>query len=1125
MQNSQIKTNYVFNLIYQLFLLITPLITAPYVSRVLTSEGVGQYSFTLSIVTYFTIFATFGFTYYGQRSIAQNQKSKEERSVVFWEIFTLKLITSLISSVLFFVLIKTNVLESYNTLLIIQIINILSIALDATFLLQGLEQFKKIVFPNLIIKSLSIVSIFVFVKDIGDLNLYIVIHSLSILATSIVTLLFSKKFIKFVKFKKINVKRHFVPALKLFIPTIAISIYAILDKTLIGLISNDSNVGFYEQSEKIVKMVLTIVTSLSAVMIPNNAKLFAEKKHDEVNTNIEKAFSFSLFIGMPLMFGLIAVSPNFVPWFFGPGYESCVGLIQILSILIFAIGLNNVLGVQYLVPTNKEKIFTISVIIGAVTNFILNIITIKYFGAFGAAISTIIAETVILIYQMIYLRKTFKFFKLFDKCKIIFVSSIIMFVVVYILSKTLVASIINTLLLVLMGGFVYVFLLLLFREKMLINFIKTLKNNKIINKFLSFIKKAFRKIFGKTNIYCKLAEIKRQKKNKCIEGSLFKNILKFKIIDFRNYRNYHKVKYEKIEGDNFYYFIDKKFAIKKKKGEILLENIAIDYSIVLENSIQDLLVKYPQNRFVQLLKQEVFRIKPVLNKNQEGLFDDFYNKKCSSFAGALQRILFVNQVCWQTGHRLIGLGRLDKLLDPYYNNDIKTKNFSIDNAKELLKEFFVLLNKDYSFKSNTLLGDVGQIIILGGLEPNGDYFESDLTSIILKVLTSLNLPDPKALLRVSKKTSKKLLSLAIDCISKGTGSPLLSNDDVVIKSMVDFGYDLEDACDYATSACWEVLPQKNAAETNNFSNLNYIKVLNETLKNKNFCDINALLKDFEKNIVKELEFIIGRYKSTYYAQDPVMSFLKNNNKNINTLDTKYNCLGILSVGISNSVNAILNINKYVFEEKKYSIAQMFDKLTDDTFINSLKFQNVKFGNDDEEVIDLTKRIMKMATDYLKNYNLKNSLKVKIGYSSPSYMDHGKISKASLDGRKDFEPLNVHISASSPLAYTELINFACQLDYSQPCINGNVIDFSISPQIINEQREKVQILIKTAIEMGFYQMQINVISCDQLIEAKANPEKFPNLIVRVWGFSAYFNDLSDDYKNLLIERARNYESAN
>lgn len=1120
MKKSNVKANYILNLIYQIFTLIIPLITAPYVSRVLTSDGIGQVSFSLSIVSYFTIFAMFGFSYYGQKAIAQHQDSKQERSKIFWEVFILKSITSLISLIVYILLIKSNILVSYNRILLIQTLNIISIALDATFLLQGEEDFKKIVIPNIIIRLLGIVSIFAFVKNSKDLNFYVIIQSVTLILSSLITLLLSPRFLCRVKLNELNIKKHFIPAFKLFIPTIAISIYALLDKTLIGLITkNNSEVGFYEQAEKISKMVLTIVTSLGAVMIPKNAKLFAENNYKEVNKNIETAFSFSMLIAMPLMLGLIAIASNFVPWFFGAGYDKSIILIQILSVLIFSIGLNNVLGIQYLIPTNKDNIFTISVIIGAITNLILNIITIRYWGAVGAAISTIVAETVILIYQMIYLRKTFNFIKMFkDSIKCI-ISAILMFGVIYPLSLLLHSSIINTCILVAIGGLIYLIMLLILREKTLLNIIKIISKNKVVVK----MKKIIKRIIKKSNIFYKLLEIRRQKVNGCLKGNIITNILKFKVLDFSNYSNYNKVKYKKVDSKYFYYYIDTQFAIKKT-GK-LLDNLALDYSLFLDNSVQDLLIKYPNNKFIKLLSNQINRVTSFLKDKQLKIFNDFNNNKCTSFESAVQRILFINQICWQTGHRLIGLGRLDKFLHTYYINDLNNNIITKELAEDMLREFFLLLNKDYKFKSSSVLGDTGQIIILGGLNEDGSYLQSPLTEMILTTLTSLNLPDPKTLLRVSSKMPKELLSTAIECISKGTGSPLLSNDDVIIKNMLEFGYETQDAYDYCTSACWEIVPLSNAVEINNYSNLNFVKILNETLNNREFDNFDNLLEEFGKNILSKIDDIINIYNTSQYHQDPFMAFFKNKNKNENILRAKYENLGILTVGISNTVNALINIKEYVFIKHEYTIKQMFEKMNDEKFINDLKTKNLKFGNDDQEVIDLTNKIMKYASDYLLKYNKKNVIKVKIGYSSPLYLAAGKTTSKSLDGRKDNEPFNVHISASTPLAYTELISFASRLDYSQPCINGNVIDFSTTPQLINEQREKFVLLIETAIEMGFYQMQINVVNYEQLVQAKNNPELFPNLIVRVWGFSAYFNDLSTEYKDLLIERAKMYESVN
>lgn len=636
------------------------------------------------------------------------------------------------------------------------------------------------------------------------------------------------------------------------------------------------------------------------------------------------------------------------------------------------------------------------------------------------------------------------------------------------------------------------------------------------------MKNIIKKFIKSINLYDKLVEILRQKRNGSLNDSIIKSIFKFKILDFRNYSNYNKIQYKEVDNKYFYYYIDTKFTITKT-GK-LLDNLAIDYTLFLDNSISVLAQKY-NNKFVQLVASECKRIINVLNNKQCKQFDDFYKNECTSFESALQRILFINQICWQTGHKLVGLGRLDKFLHKYYVNDLNNNIITRNEAEDMLKEFFLLLNKDYKFKSTKLLGDTGQIIILGGLNEDDTYFSSPLTEIILTTLTNLNLPDPKTLLRVSNKMPKELLKVAIDCIAKGTGAPLISNDDVIIKQMLEFGYSKNDAYDYCTSACWEIVPLSNAVELNNYNCLNYVKILNNVLERKECNSWDELLIDVEKETQRNIQEIIDCYNSQIFEQDPLMAFFKNENKNKNVLDTKYENFGILTVGISNTVNALINIDDYVFSTNKYSIKEMFKNMQSQEFLHELKSKNLKFGNDDEKVISLTNTLMRFATDYIVKHNDKSKIKIKIGYSSPTYLIAGKETLKSLDGRVDFEPFNVHISSSTPIAYTELINFASKLDYSQPCINGNVLDFSVTPQLINEQREKFELLINAAIELGVFQMQVNVVSWKQLEEAKKNPQNFPNLIVRVWGFSAYFKDLSPEYQDLLIERAKKYELAN
>lgn len=491
--------NYIFNMIYQVFLLIVPLVLTPYISRVLGSEGIGQYSFSYSIISYFVLFGAFGFTYYAQREIARFQNDKYNQSKVFWEMLLCRNFTVIIAIGLNLLFALTNLYGDYKILMLIMSINVFSVFFDISFFFQGNEEFGTIVFLTMIIKLIGIVSIFLFVKSSDDVWLYALINSAIILFSSLILWVKLPKYLVKVKIKEFNISRHILPSIRLFIPTIAVSVYTILDRTLIGLLVegettkvledgtekiiklSDIQNGYYEQSEKMVKLLLTVLTSLGAVMIPKNSFYFKIHDYEMVKNNINKAINFVLFFGFPIMFGIMAIANNFSPWFFGDGYDEVPLIIMVFSPLIMAIGLNNVLGIQYLLPAGKDNIYTISVIIGSIVNLILNLILIKAYGALGAAIASVIAETCILIFQIIYLRKEFNFKKyILPFIKYLIIGGI-MFTVVYLLSlKVFAPSILNTIILVAIGAGIYGIILLIIRDKNLFFF---------INKVMGIIKR------------------------------------------------------------------------------------------------------------------------------------------------------------------------------------------------------------------------------------------------------------------------------------------------------------------------------------------------------------------------------------------------------------------------------------------------------------------------------------------------------------------------------------------------------------------------------------------------------------------------------------------------------------
>lgn len=467
MSNSKSVTkNYIYNLIYQILLIIIPIITTPYVSRVLGADGVGKFSFSNSIASYFVIFASLGFGYYAQREIAKYQDNKKKQSEIFWEIIIVRFVSVSTALIVYFAAIVLGVFkEEYTLLMIILSINILAVAFDISFLFAGNEDFSKTVLTNTVVRILNVIAIFVFVKDRNDLWKYVLITVLTVLTANASLSVYAKNFLCKIEIKSLRPIRHIKPAVILFLPTIAVSVYAYLDKTMIGVITgSDFENGFYEQAEKIVKMVMTVVTSLGTVMIPRNANAFERKDMEAIRRNIYRSVRFVLFLGIPMMIGLIAVSDNMVPWFLGDGYYKSANIMKILSVLVLAIGLNNVFGLQYLIPAGEDKKFTLSVTCGAVTNFLLNLVLIRLFKSYGAAIATIVAEIAVAVIMFCFIRKNISLREILKSSIKYLISGIIMFVPCFMLGRILAPSIINTFIIVFTGVVVYLICLILLKD-------------------------------------------------------------------------------------------------------------------------------------------------------------------------------------------------------------------------------------------------------------------------------------------------------------------------------------------------------------------------------------------------------------------------------------------------------------------------------------------------------------------------------------------------------------------------------------------------------------------------------------------------------------------------------------
>ncbi len=477
-----IAKNYIYNLIYQLLTILLPLVTTPYLSRVLGAEPIGIYGYTISIVTYFILFGSLGVAMYGQREIAYLQNNKKDRTKTFLEIVIVRAISLTISMILFyFIFGRTGEYAVYYKILLIQM---LANVFDISWFFQGLEEFGKTIIRNTIVKLLSLISIFVLVKQPSDLWKYFIILVASELIGNISLWFYLPKYVEKIKLKTLQLKKHIKPAIALFIPQIAIQIYTVLDKTMIGMLTNNmSEVGYYEQAQKVIRALILVMGSLSTVMSSRIASEYAKGNKENLKDCLEKSFNFVWFLGIPMMFGTIAISSKFVPWYYGEGFEPVINMLIATSPIILAIGLNNVTGIQYLIQTGKENIFTKSVVVGAIVNIILNFIFIKTIGTIGAGISSAIAEFIILFVQLKYFKEQFsirKILKLSIKC---FICGLIMLIVVLILTNYLSVSILNTIIEVAIGGIIYIALLFIMKYQFLYD---------IVNQFIIGIKQKLR---------------------------------------------------------------------------------------------------------------------------------------------------------------------------------------------------------------------------------------------------------------------------------------------------------------------------------------------------------------------------------------------------------------------------------------------------------------------------------------------------------------------------------------------------------------------------------------------------------------------------------------------------------
>ena len=444
---------------------LLPVLTIPYVSRVLSADGIGINTVTYANTQYFILLGSLGISIYATKKIATIREKKDKLKKTFWEIFSIQFTGCILAYMVFALTLGQS--HKYGIFYMLQGFYILAAAVDISWYFLGIENFKNASLRSFFAKIISVILIFIFVKTRDDLWKYILINAGTMFVGQLIMWFYvGKDMLKVKEIGKLKIAMHIMPILALFVPQIATQVYTVLDKTMIDLFKGAVEAGYYDQSQKIVRILLSVVTSLGIVMLPRIANLFSKDDLNEVKKSLRKAFVVISFLSIPITFGLIGISDKFVPILFGNEFLSVIPLTKISPVLVIIIGLGNVFGTQYLLAIGKNKEYTASVCIGALVNFCFNLLLIPRFAAMGAVIATVSAELSIALIQFWFARVVFDFTWIKETYKY-WVSGILMLAIVRLIGNVTPISILFLVLQIAIGSLVYFISLIILRDKFL----------------------------------------------------------------------------------------------------------------------------------------------------------------------------------------------------------------------------------------------------------------------------------------------------------------------------------------------------------------------------------------------------------------------------------------------------------------------------------------------------------------------------------------------------------------------------------------------------------------------------------------------------------------------------------
>ncbi len=497
-----------------------------------------------------------------------------------------------------------------------------------------------------------------------------------------------------------------------------------------------------------------------------------------------------------------------------------------------------------------------------------------------------------------------------------------------------------------------------------------------------------------------------------------------------------------------------------------------------------------------------------------------------SFREALQFFRIIHYALWMEGNYHNTVGRFDKYMMPYLQHDLDAGILTPDSAGELLEDFFLSFNIDSDLYPGIQQGDNGQSMMLGGLTEDGTEIYNLLTSMCLEISGDLKLIDPKINLRVTKGTPLSLYEKGSELTKMGLGFPQYSNDETVIKGLLNLGYDYKDAVNYTVAACWEFIIPGKGMEIPNIGALSYPLCVDRAFRSAvlNNYDFDAFKEEIVKEIKAECDFITDHIKSVWFVPSPFMDLLYGGS-DISS-GAYYNNFGIHGTGISCAADSIAAIKKYIFDERRFTAEELMNAVDHDfegydEMLALLRYEAPKSGSDDAADMYLVFLTEQFAGALEGKKNCRGGCYRAGTGSAMFYLWHAGQIGASPDGRRKGEPFSANYS---PGLFTKIsdpvsvINSFTKPDLTR-VINGGplTLEFCDRMFVNPDSVKKIAWLVKYYMEKGGHQLQLNAVNISKLLDAQKNPEKHKQLIVRIWGWSAYFCELDRDFQDHVIAR--------